>query len=49
VLTSPHGLRKAHPAIAIERDARIALLAALRALKLDLEPLEPRVGRPGGH
>lgn len=42
------GQRKPHPAAAIERDARGQLLAALRALNLDIEPLRDRVGRPGG-
>ena len=36
-----------HPALQVERDSRAALLAALKALALDLEPLRP-VGRPPG-
>ena len=40
--------RKPNPACAIERDARAGMLAALRALNLDLEPLNDRPGRPGG-
>jgi P27 family predicted phage terminase small subunit len=42
------GQSKAHPATVIERDSRAALLAALKQLNLDLEPLEPRAGRPNG-
>ena len=40
------GQVKPHPAAAIERDARSGLLAALRALNLDVEPLRDRAGRP---
>ena len=40
------GQTKPHPAAAIERDARSGLLAALRALNLDVEPLRDRAGRP---
>jgi hypothetical protein len=39
---------KAHPAAAVERDSRAGMLAALKALNLDVEPLRDRVGRPGG-
>jgi phage terminase small subunit len=42
------GQRRPHPAAAIERDARSGLLAALRALNLDVEPLRDRPGRPAG-
>jgi P27 family predicted phage terminase small subunit len=42
------GQVKAHPATVIERDSRAAMLAALKQLNLDLEPLEQRPGRPGG-
>ncbi len=42
------GQHKPHPAIAIERDSRHALLRNLRALNLDLEPLHDRPGRPAG-
>jgi hypothetical protein len=42
-----HG-KRAHPALAIERLARRAMLESLRALNLDIEPLRDRVGRPPG-
>ncbi len=38
--------KKMHPAALVERDSRAAMLAALRALKLDLEPPRDRLGRP---
>ena len=43
-----YGQLKAHPAVNIERDARAAMLAALKAMNLDVEPLRDRPGRPGG-
>ena len=42
------GQPKAHPAVIIERDSRGQMLAALRDLHLDLEPLRDRPGRPSG-
>jgi P27 family predicted phage terminase small subunit len=39
---------RAHPLLAVERDARGQMLAALKALNLDLEPLRDRPGRPPG-
>ena len=39
---------KVNPACALEKDARNGLLAAFRALNLDIEPLRDRVGRPAG-
>jgi len=39
---------KPHPLLATERDARAQLMAALKALNLDLEPLRDGPGRPGG-
>jgi P27 family predicted phage terminase small subunit len=42
------GQPKSHPAVVIERDARAQMLAALRDLRLDLEPLRDRHGRPAG-
>lgn len=41
------GQLKANPACGIERDARRDLMAALKALNLDLEPLRDRRGNPG--
>ena len=40
------GTPKTHPAVAVERDARSALLASLRALNLDIKPVADRLGRP---
>lgn len=48
ILTGLDGSVRAHPAVRLERDARAAMLAGFRALKLDLEALEPGVGRPPG-
>jgi P27 family predicted phage terminase small subunit len=42
------GQRKAHPLLPAERDARSQMLAALKALNLDVEPLHDRPGRPAG-
>ena len=39
---------KAHPLTTVERDSRAAMLAALKALNLDLEPLNDKPGRPAG-
>ena len=41
------GQLKPHPLLAVERDSRAAFLAGLKALNLDLEPLQG-VGRPHG-
>lgn len=38
---------KQHPASLIERDAKSAMLRALKSLNLDLEPLKDGPGRPG--
>jgi P27 family predicted phage terminase small subunit len=43
-----YGAVRAHPLLATVRDARAAMLAALRALNLDIEPLRDRIGRPPG-
>ena len=41
------GQIKPHPLLPIERDARAAFLAGLKALHLDLEPIKG-IGRPPG-
>lgn len=47
VSTDKYGQRKPHPAVGIERDAKKNMLAYLKALNLDVEPiLAP--GRPPG-
>lgn len=43
-----YGGLKSNPANKIELDSRNGMLAALRALNLDLEPLRDGPGRPGG-
>lgn len=42
------GQLKPHPLLASERDSRAAFLAGLKALNLNLEPLQSRPGRPEG-
>lgn len=42
------GQRRQHPATLVERDAKGVLLRHLKALGLDLEPLNDGPGRPGG-
>ena len=42
------GQLKAHPLCNVERDARGAMLRALKALNLDIMPLHDGPGRPGG-
>ena len=39
---------KAHPLCVVERDSRAQMLAALKALNLDFEPLRSGPGRPPG-
>lgn len=39
---------KPHPLLPTERDARSQMLAALKALNLDVEPLRDKAGRPPG-
>ncbi len=39
---------KPHPLLPTERDCRAQMMAALKALNLDLEPLRDAPGRPGG-
>src|SRR6056297_961656 len=40
--------KKAHPLLSIERDSRAQMLAALKQLNLDIEPLNDKPGRPPG-
>ena len=42
------GQMKAHPCTVVERDSRAAMLSALKALNLDVEPLAERPGRQTG-
>jgi hypothetical protein len=42
------GAPRAHPAAALERDARAAMIRAIEELHLDIEPLRDRPGRPSG-
>jgi len=42
------GQLRPNPATTIERDSRAAMLAALKALNLDIEPAREKIGRPGG-
>jgi P27 family predicted phage terminase small subunit len=46
VVKDRFGQQKAHPAAAVERDAKATMLRHLKALALDLEPLGDRPGRP---
>lgn len=47
VVTDPSGRKRAHPALMVEKESRLALLRAWRQLGLDVEPPLP-VGRPPG-
>ena len=42
------GIKKPHPLLACERDARAQFLQAIKQLNLDIEPLKDRSGRPAG-
>lgn len=42
------GQKRSHPALTILKDSKAAMLAALAALRLDVEPLRDSVGRPPG-
>ena len=48
VIVTPSGNLRPNPALKVEVDARNGLLAVLRALNLDLEPLRDQLGRPAG-
>ncbi len=39
---------KVHPLTVVERDSRAQMMAALKALNLDIEPLRDGPGRPPG-
>lgn len=47
VIPDRYGCPKTHPAANLERDSRNGFLAAMRALRLDVEPPKP-IGRPAG-
>ena len=47
VVTDRYGQVKVNPAATLEKDSRAGMLAALKALNLDLEPLK-EIGRPPG-
>lgn len=46
VVEDRYGVPKQNPACALEKDSRNGLLAALKAMNLDLEPLRDGPGRP---
>ena len=48
VVTDRYGQIKVNPACQLERDSRNGFFAALRAMNLDIEPLNPMPGRPPG-
>lgn len=47
-LVDRFGQLRAHPLLAVERDARAQVLAAIHALNLDVIPSREKIGRPGG-
>ena len=44
-VSDARGATRAHPLIAVERDARAAMLTALKALHIDVIPTRPAPGR----
>jgi phage terminase small subunit len=48
VIATTTGVLRSNPALKVEVDARNGMLAALRMLNLDIEPLRDRPGRPAG-
>lgn len=48
VIMDRWGTKRVHPCVAVERDAKATMRAALHELHLDLEPLNDRAGRPPG-
>ena len=47
-VTDRFGQAKAHPLTVVERDSRGQFLQGMKALNLDLEPLNEQPGRPPG-
>jgi P27 family predicted phage terminase small subunit len=47
LIADRYGGLRANPAVIIEKDARSGLLAAIKMLNLDVEPIKA-IGRPGG-
>ena len=48
VIETSTGALRSNPALKVEVDARNGMLAALRMLNLDIEPLRDGPGRPAG-
>ena len=48
IVTDRFGQPKAHPLTVVERDSRSQMLASLKMLNLDVEPLRDGPGRPSG-
>lgn len=48
IVIDRYGSPKINPAATLEKDSRNGLLASLRALNLDIEPLRDGPGRPPG-
>lgn len=48
VVTDRFGGKRAHPAVAIERDSKSTMVRCFKQLHLDLEPLRDAPGRPPG-
>lgn len=46
VVKGPDGRRYPHPCVTVARDARAGFARMVRMLKLDVEPLQDRPGRP---
>jgi phage terminase small subunit len=43
-----YGQSLPHPCVKVENDSSASMIKAFKALNLDLEPLQNRVGRPAG-
>ena len=48
VVKDRYGQDKPHPLLAVEKDARSGMLAAFKALDLEIDDYRPRLGRPPG-